>query len=382
MSTLRVEERAAGGRAIRARVPRRGHADWSPAAGRRDPVELLEEQARTRVPELVPIRYGRMLASPFAFFRGAARLMAADLAGAPRTGLRGAAVRRRAPRQLRRLRRARPPARVRHQRLRRDAARAVRVGRQAARGELRGGGARSRLRRAAAARDGRPDGGARATARRCASSPTMRTLDVWYARLDAEPASPSASARSRPQARERFERDLAKAERKDSLRALAKLTQRVDGEPRIVSDPPLIVPIDELLPDRGEHVVRTRPLLRLPPDAAADRRRLLDRFRYADIARKVVGVGSVGTRAWVVLMLGRDDERPAVPAGQGGAGVGARAVPRREPVRQPRSARRRGPAADAGGERHPARLGRARRASTASAATSTCASCGTGRARR
>ena len=88
----------------------------------------------------------------------------------------------------------------------------------------------------------------------------------------------------------------------------------------------------------------------------ADRRRLLERFRYVHLARKVVGVGSVGTRAWIMLLLGRDGERPAVPAVQGGGGVGARAVPRQEPVRQPRPAGRRGPAADAGGQRHHARL--------------------------
>ena len=133
-------------------VPRSSHAEWEPAPARRDPVAVLEEQAQTRVPELVPIRYGRMLVSPFTFYRGAAALMAADLAGCAADGAAGAALRRRAPVELRRVRGPRPAADLRRQRLRRDAARAVRVGRQAARGELRGRRARSRIRRQAARR--------------------------------------------------------------------------------------------------------------------------------------------------------------------------------------------------------------------------------------
>jgi hypothetical protein len=82
-----VGERAARGKAARAEVPRASHGDWEPALHRPDPVELLEEQAQTRVPELVPIRYGRMLVSPFTFYRGAAYLMASDLSSGPRTGL-------------------------------------------------------------------------------------------------------------------------------------------------------------------------------------------------------------------------------------------------------------------------------------------------------
>src|SRR5262245_28361788 len=82
------DERIAHGRATRADVPRSSHAEWEPSPHRADPVELLEEQAKTRVPELVPIRYGRMLTSPFAFYRGGAYLMASDLAGVPRSGLK------------------------------------------------------------------------------------------------------------------------------------------------------------------------------------------------------------------------------------------------------------------------------------------------------
>ena len=116
-----VDERVARGKAARGEVPRSVHAAWEPSPHRPSPVELLEEQAQTRVPELVPIRYGRMLVSPFTFYRGAAYLMASDLSGLPRTGFAGAAVRRCASVELRRLRRAGPAGRVQHQRLRRDA---------------------------------------------------------------------------------------------------------------------------------------------------------------------------------------------------------------------------------------------------------------------
>ena len=134
-------------------APRSGHGEWEPASDRRDPVELLEEQAATRVPELVPIRYGRMLVSPFTFFRGAAYPMAADLAGAPRTGLEVQLCGDAHLSNFGGVRRARSAAGVQHQRLRRDAAGPVRVGREAAGGELRRGRPGSRLRRQTAAVD-------------------------------------------------------------------------------------------------------------------------------------------------------------------------------------------------------------------------------------
>ncbi len=196
------------GKAARSEVPRVVHGLWEPASDRRDPVELLEEQAASRVPELVPIRYGRMLVSPFTFYRGAAYLMAADLAGAPRTGLARAAVRRRAPVQLRRVRRARSAARVQRQRLRRDAAGPVRVGREAAGGQLRRGRPRSRLRRR---RSGEAINRAVTRAYREAMRDLagMRNLDLWYSahrrrrahralrhELSAEAASSASSATS------------------------------------------------------------------------------------------------------------------------------------------------------------------------------------------
>ena len=171
---LSEAERAEKGKAARAEVPRSAHADWEPPADRPSPVELLEEQAQTRVPELVPIRYGRMLVSPFTFYRGAAYLMASDLAGLPQDRSPDAALRRRASLQLRRLRGARPAARVQHQRLRRDASRPVRVGREATRRELRRRGSRPRLRRQAARGD-QPRRRPRPTGRRSAGSPACAT---------------------------------------------------------------------------------------------------------------------------------------------------------------------------------------------------------------
>ena len=89
---LTLDERVARGRAARNECPRSSHGRWEPAGGRLDPIALLEEQAATRLPELVPIRYGRMLASPFTFYRGAALIMASDLAPTPRSGLRASSV--------------------------------------------------------------------------------------------------------------------------------------------------------------------------------------------------------------------------------------------------------------------------------------------------
>ena len=142
----------------------------------------------------------------------------------------------------------------------------------------------------------------------------MRNLDLWYARLDVEALIKDIESSLSPVALARMERNVAKARTKDSLKAFSKLTHLVDGEPRIISDPPLIVPIDELArrgrcdPERSEAIqLLIRSYRRSLP---SDRRRLLERFRYVDMARKVVGVGSVGTRAWIVLMLGRDGDDP------------------------------------------------------------------------
>ena len=304
-------ERAARGRAERAEVPRSSHAGFDAPAHRRDPVELLEEQAQTRVPELVPIRYGRMLLSPFTFFRGGAYLMAADLAGAPRTGLHVqlcgdahlsnfgvyAAPDRRLVFSVNDFDETLPgPFEWDVKRL---------VASFAVAGRDRGVGAveRGRINTAVA----------RAYREAVRDLATARNLDLWYARVDVEEIARQFNAQATGKERKRLEGNLAKTRAKDSLKAFSKLTAMVDGRPRIVSDPPLVVPIEEVAAAEEAHVVEgfvQAVLHSYRSTLPADRRRLLERYKYAHAARKVVGVGSVGTRAWIALMLGRDDADP------------------------------------------------------------------------
>jgi uncharacterized protein (DUF2252 family) len=305
-----VEERAARGKAARAAVPRSIHGAWEPARDRRDPVDLLEEQGASRLADLVPLRYGRMLVSPFTFFRGAAYPMAADLADAPRTGLdvqlcgdahlsnfgAFAAPDRRMIFSVNDFDETLPDP------FEWDVKRLV-------------------ASFAVAGRDRGFDSKARAVVNRAVTQAYreamkelagMGNLDLWYARIEADDLAKLAQQGTRKQVK-RFERNVAKAQSKDSLRAFAKLTEIVDGEPRIVSAPPLIVPIEEALTavehDRLEELVRD-VLRSYRRTLTAERRRLLERFRYVHAARKVVGVGSVGTRAWIILMLGRDASDP------------------------------------------------------------------------
>lgn len=308
---LTVAERAAKGKQARADVPRRSHGLWAPAADRFDPVTLLEEQAASRVPELVPLRYGRMLASPFTFYRGAAYLMAADLAGEPRTGLTTqlcgdahlsnfgvyAAPDRRLVFDLNDFDETLPgPFEWDVKRL---------VASFAVAGRDR--------RFSAKQREGinREVGRAyRETIRAVAS---MRTLDLWYLRVDVEEILAQARAQATAKTIARAEKNIAKSRAKDSLRAFDKLTEIVDGEPRIRNDPPRILRIHDLAPPELREAV-TEQMHGVLRDYRAtltnDRRALLERFRFVDAARKVVGVGSVGTRAWIALMLGRDDGDP------------------------------------------------------------------------
>ena len=308
MGTLRVEERAARGRAMRARAPRRSHGEWAEPAGRSDPVDLLEEQARSRVPELMPLRYERMLASPFAFFRGGAYLMAADLAGAPRTGLE---VQLCGDAHLANFGGyAAPDRRV---------VISVNDFDETLPGPFEWDVKRLTASFAVAGRDRGFDAAERAPVNRMAARAyreamrefaDMRTLDLWYVRLDADSVPERFGAKVGRAAHRRFARNLAKAEGKDHLRAMAKLTRIEDGRARLVSDPPLIVPVEELADGSGAEKVIRDALRGYRRTLPADRRRLLDRFDYAHAARKVVGVGSVGTRAWVVLMTGRDEGDP------------------------------------------------------------------------
>jgi uncharacterized protein (DUF2252 family) len=304
-------ERVARGKAARADVPRSAHADWEPSTLRRSPLDLLEEQAKTRVPELVPLRYGRMLVSPFTFYRGAAYLMAADLAGMPRTGLHAqlcgdahlsnfggfAAPDRRLVFSINDFDETLPgPFEWDVKRL---------VASFAVAGRDRGFDDKQRQVVNLAV--------GRAYREAIAGYAGMKNLDLWYSRIDVDTIAATMRQRANPKQLKRFERNVAKTMGKDSLKAFGKLTEIVDGEPRIISDPPVIVPIEDLaggaqaeaIGEFLQNVIRSyRRTL------AGDRRRILERFRYVHAARKVVGVGSVGTRAWICLMLGRDDTDP------------------------------------------------------------------------
>jgi len=308
---LSVAERVARGQAARADVPRSSHAEYTPAAHRGDPVDLLESQAESRVPELVPIRYGRMLVSPFTFYRGAALLMAADLAASPHSGLHAqlcgdahlsnfglfAAPDRRLVFDLNDFDETLPgPWEWDVKRL---AVSFEVAGRE---------NGYPRKERRKIVRD--TVAAYRQAMRQFAG---MRAIDVWYARLEVEELMAQLRSQINKRMAKRAEKTVAKARTKDSMTAFSKLTRMVDGEPQIVSDPPLIERIYDLVPGR-EGAALTEELhallRRYRQTLQTDRRVLLEEYRLVDLARKVVGVGSVGTRAWIALMLGRDDQDP------------------------------------------------------------------------
>ena len=306
-----VAERVARGKAARAEVPRSTHGRWEPSPLRRSPVELLELQAETRVPELVPIRYGRMLVSPFTFYRGAAYLMAADLAGMPRTGLQTqlcgdahlsnfgafAAPDRRLVFSINDFDETLPgPFEWDVKRL---AASFAVAGRDRGFSEKERRGVNTMVgrayREALAGYAGKPN------------------LDLWYTRLDAEDLIAEWRKRASAVQLKRADRNLEKTKSKDSLKAFGKLTEVVDGERRIVSDPPVVMPIEEVVGADRVHELEDflrRVIRSYRRTLAGDRRKLLERFRYVHAARKVVGVGSVGTRAYIMLLLGRDGDDP------------------------------------------------------------------------
>jgi uncharacterized protein (DUF2252 family) len=302
-------ERAAAGKAARSAVRRSSHAAWEPPEDRADPVAILEEQAATRVPELVPIRYGRMAASPFAFYRGTAAVMAADLAGTPVSRLRVqacgdahlsnfgafAAPDRRLVFDLNDFDESLPgPWEWDVKRL---AASFAIAGRE-------NGFKRKQREQVLLTAAGTYRDAMRAFA-------SQRNLDVWYARLDVE--SVMGEIEAEPKLSRQVRKGVVKAQAKNSLRALERLTHTVDGELRIRSEPPLIVPVEELLPEgetRDLEAVLVEVLGSYRATLPGDRQHLLDGYRLRHIARKVVGVGSVGTRAWVILLTGADDGDP------------------------------------------------------------------------
>jgi uncharacterized protein (DUF2252 family) len=304
-------ERVARGKAARAEVPRSSQADIE-FPTRRDPIALLEEQATTRVPELVPIRYGRMLVSPFAFYRGGALIMAADLSTTPNSGLRAqlcgdahlsnfgvfGSPERNLVFDINDFDETAPgPWEWDVKRL---AASFAIAGRE--------NGFSEAERRAVVVAT---VGGYRQAMTDFAG---MRNLEVWYAQLPVEQAFREFTAGVDPKRLKKAQADIAKSRTKDSIHAYEKLTHLVDGEPRIISDPPLIVPIVELAPegrDRDALMDELRALIRgYRRTLETDRRHLLEQFRFVDMARKVVGVGSVGSRAWIALFLGADDQDP------------------------------------------------------------------------
>jgi uncharacterized protein (DUF2252 family) len=313
---LTAEERVAKGRSARTPAPRSSHGAWQPAPGRPDPVAILEEQARNRVAALVPIRHGRMLVSPLTFYRGAAAIMAADLAPTPRSGL---ATQLCGDAHLSNFGLFGTPER----RLIFDVNDFDEtlpgpwewdVKRLAASFEILG---RER---------GFSAGERRATVRACAReyrermrrAAGMGTLDSWYSHLDvdrllsrirAEGHAGRLSKKEVRSAQKRVDEALAR----DSVRVFAKRTAEVDGELRIVAIPPLIVPVEELVEAGSEWEATNARITRL---LHSYRRTLvhdnhpLGEFRIVHAARKVVGVGSVGTRCYILLLVGSDERDP------------------------------------------------------------------------
>ncbi len=310
---LQSGESAERGRAARTDTPRSAHGDWAPAPDRPDPVAVLSAQAATRLQDLVPIRYGRMLNSPFTFYRGAAAVMAADLAATPDAGIvvqacgdahisnfGGFAA------QDRRL--VFGPNDFDETLpgpwewdVKRMAASAEIAGREIG---------LPRDRRAeivtACVREYRE--GMRGFA-------NESHLEVWYDRLNASELVHRFGGRLGAKGRILFAKPFAKARRKTSMRAVKRLTERVDGEPRFRSVPPLLVPFRELFdpadaPDDRDYI---RELMDgYAAGLEEDRRYLFGTYRFVDMARKVVGIGSVGTRAWIFLLVGRGGQDPLV----------------------------------------------------------------------
>ncbi len=302
-----VEERAEAGRSARERVPLEAHGDWRPAPARPSPVELLETQAATRLPELVPVRYGRMLLSPLSFYRGAALVMANDLAASPTSGFTVQAC---------------GDAHLSNFGIFGTPERGLAFDVNDFDETLPGPWEWDVKRLAASlAIAGRSDGFDRATRRAivtaCGRSyrtairqfAAMKFMDVWYTRLDSAEMQRWSSQVTKKQ-RKKAQKTVAKARARDSTRALSKLTTSENGELRFISQPPLLVPMSELMTsgERADAVAWLRGLLdEYAASLRPEMRHLLANYRMVDMARKVVGVGSVGTRAFVIAMQGHDE---------------------------------------------------------------------------
>ncbi|WP_405971634.1 DUF2252 domain-containing protein [Streptomyces sp. NBC_00988] len=293
-------DRAERGRAARKRVARSAHAGWIPSVDRPDPVAVLERQGRDRLPELLPIRYGRMAASPFAFLRGSAAVMAADLASQPHTGL---TVQLCGDAHLLNFGLYASPERALlfdlndfdetfpgpfEWDVKRLAASVAVAARESGHSDTKAH--RAALEATAAYRTA-----LRGLARK-------GELAVWYERIDADSLLPLVRSSRH---RRRVESSLTRARRRTSLHAVGKLTETVDGRRRIVHDPPLLEPAG------AADMASLRKIFSdYRSTLSEERRLLLDRYRFVDAARKVVGVGSVGTRCFIVLLAGRDQDDP------------------------------------------------------------------------
>jgi uncharacterized protein (DUF2252 family) len=312
LGRLSPAERTERGRTARAQVPRESHAMFERHQDRPDPLSLLAAQAATRVPELVPVRWGRMASSPFSYYRGAALPMASDLADTPMSGLAVQAcgdahlsnfgifgsAERRLVFDVNDFDETLPGP------WEWDVKRLAASMEVAARENGFAGKERRQIVAATVARY-------RQAMRDFAQMPD---LDVWYARADMDDINTQFGSQLKKRQRKQMNKGMADARTRDSMQAVGKLTRMVDGKPRIIADAPLIVPIDDLLPrqvDRKTFEAQITDLLaKYRRTLETDRKFLLDQFEFADMARKVVGVGSVGTRCWIVLMLGRDENDP------------------------------------------------------------------------
>ncbi len=332
------EARARTGNAAREATPPAVHARFERDATRVDPVAILERQGAARVPELVPIRYGRMLVSPFTFFRGAAAVMAADLAGTPASGLTVqlcgdahllnfglfASPERRLVFDVNDFDETHPGP------WEWDVKRLAASMEIAARSNSCSDEKRHKIQLDTV----------RGYQQAMNEFATMHELDVWYARADVDELTDTLAAQFKKSQLKMIDKTLTKARGRTSMRELGKLTEEVDGRRRIVSDPPLIVPVADLLSDdeRADFEVTMRDLISgYRGTLQDDRRVLLDAFDVVDMARKVVGVGSVGTRCWIVLLQGLDGDDPlflqvkeaqrSVIAEYGGIGAGVGGAP-------------------------------------------------------
>ena len=313
---LTVDERLARGRAARRRVPRSAHGLWHPGAARPDPIALLEEQAATRLPQFVPIRYGRMLASPFTFYRGAALIMAGDLAVTPMTGV---TVQLCGDAHLSNFGLFGSPERKMLFDIN-DFDETLPgpwewdVKRLAASFEIMG-------RDRGFARDDRRAivlAGVREYRERMRQAAEMGSLGAWYDHLEAGGLLKLVRREVRVKRVSKREGQglevmVAKARTRDSTRVFAKRAGEIDGELRIVADPPVIIPIEDLIrpgSDWEDPAPLIKKLLGSYRRTLGDQHHPIEEYRYVHTAYKMVGVGSVGTRCYIMLMLGRDSSDP------------------------------------------------------------------------